>query len=79
MRNVFSEIRFLVPICEKLTGHKHRRFIGCTKKFIDSGYKYPNRNDFYYKCKICGCVFFTHKISKEDIEKIKQWEKEKEC
>lgn len=76
MKNVFGYNQWLEPICKKVTGHKHCKLVGCTRKFIDSGYKYPNRNDFYYKCKICGYVFFNHKVSKEDIEKIKEWEKE---
>jgi len=63
---------WLIPICEKLTHHKHCRFVGCDEDFIKGGYKYQNRHDFFYKCKICGDVFFTHKIRQDDLEKLKE-------
>ena len=73
-KSIFNYNEFLEPICKLLTNHKHCKYIGCTQDFIDRGYKYPNRSDFYYKCKICGYVFFNHKISKEDLEKLKRGE-----
>ena len=71
-KNIFNYNRFLKPICGILTHHKHCTFIGCDNSFITNGYKYPNRYDFYYKCNICGYIFFTHNISKEDLEKLKE-------
>ena len=71
MKDIFNYNRVLKPICEKLTDHKHRRLIGWK-----NGYKYANRHDFYYKCKICGYVFFNHKPTKKDLEFIKKWDKE---
>ena len=76
MKDIFNYNRLLKPICEKLTHHKHRKLISWTDDFVKRGFKYPNRSDFYYKCKICGWTFFNHKVSKEDLEYIKKWEKE---
>lgn len=69
--NEFRYNRLLKPICEKLTKHKYRKLIFWDKTFSDNGCKYPNRYNFYYKCKICGYTFFNHKISKENLEKNK--------
>ena len=76
MKDIFNYNRVLKPICEKLTDHKHRRLIGWDESFSKNGYKYANRHDFYYKCKICGYVFFNHKPTKKDLEFIKKWDKE---
>lgn len=62
---------WLKPICEKLTNHKHNKLVMWDSDFEERDYKYPNRSAFYYKCNICGYVFFNHHISKEDLEKIK--------
>lgn len=75
-KNIFDYNRLLKPICELLTNHKHCKLISWTDDFYRRNYKYPNRSDFYYKCKICGYVFFNHNVSKENLEKIKQWHKE---
>ena len=72
-KDTFKTRWWIKPICERITKHRHRELISCTEDFVKRGYKYPNRSDFYYKCKICGYVFFNHKVSKEDIEKIKKW------
>ena len=72
--NIWGYNKLLKPICEAFTHHKHRKFIGCTEDYINNGYKYPNRSDFYYKCKTCGWVFFNHHPRPEDIEEIKKWE-----
>jgi len=77
-KDIFDYNTFLEPICKVLTNHRYNKLVGWTDKFSKNGYKYPNRNDFYYKCKICGYVFFNHKVSKEDIEFIKKWDKEHE-
>ena len=69
---IFKTKWWLVPICEKITNHKHRKLIGWDESFVERGCKYPNRSDFYYKCKICGLVFFNHNVSKEDLERIKK-------
>ena len=78
MKDIFNYNRLLKPICERLTHHKHRELISWTDDFVKRGFKYPNRSDFYYKCKICGWTFFNHKVSKEDLEYIKNWHKKKE-
>ena len=75
MKGIFNYNSFLKPICEKLTNHKYARILGCDKSFVDGGFKYPNRHDFYYKCKICGYVYFHHKPTKEDIEWLREQEK----
>lgn len=77
-KDLFDNISWLVPICEKITNHKHRIFLGCDEGFIKSGYKYQNRHDFYYKCKICGEVFFNHKINEQDLQKLKERENNNE-
>ena len=74
-KSLFEYNRLLKPICEKITGHRHCRLLSCTQSFIDNGYKNPEQNDFYYKCKICGYLFFNHSISDKDIAKIKEWER----
>ena len=74
-KDIFSYNRILKPICEKLTNHKHKKLIAWTEDFEKRNFKYPNRSDFHYKCKICGYVFFNHKVSKEDIEYIKNYYK----
>ena len=78
MKDIFNYNRLLKPICERLTNHKHCRLIAWTDDFAKRDFKYPNRSDFYYKCKICGWTFFNHKVSKEDLEYIKNWHKKKE-
>lgn len=70
--DIFDSIEWLVPICERMTQHRNCVFIGCDEGFIKGGYKYQNRHDFYYKCKLCGLVFFTHKIGDEDLKKLKE-------
>ena len=72
-KDIFKYNRILKPICEKLTYHKYREIVGCTNNFVDRGYKYPNRSDFYYKCKICGYLYFNNHPTKKEIEKIKKW------
>ena len=75
VKDIFSYNSFLKPICELITNHKHRRLISWDASFSDGGYKYANRHDFYYKCKICGYVFFNHSPRKEDLEYIKEYDK----
>jgi hypothetical protein len=70
----FSYNRFLKPICEAFTDHKNCRLIAWDSSFGEGGYKYANRHDFYYKCNICGYVFFNHRVSPEDLEYIKKFE-----
>lgn len=77
-KDIFNYNRLLKPICELITNHKYKRLIGCTEDFEKRNFKYPNRSDFYYKCKICGYVFFNHKISKEDLEYIKKYYKKED-
>lgn len=77
-QNLFRYSAILEPICEKITNHKFCKLIGWTHDFVDRNFKYPNRSDFYYKCKICGYVFFNHQVTKQDLEKIKNWEKQNE-
>lgn len=69
---------WLKPICEKITNHKHKELIMWTDDFRRRGFKYPNRSDFHYKCKICGYVFFNHKVNEKDLEKIKKYYEEEE-
>ena len=75
-KNPWDYNRFLKPICECLTNHKYHKLFAWTEGFSKGGYKYPNRHDFYYKCKICGYVFFNHHVNKKDLEFIKEWDKE---
>lgn len=75
-KNIFSYNRFLKPICGLLTNHRHKKLISWTSSFSTGGYKYMNRNDFYYKCKICGYVFFNHHVSDKDLEYIKRYDNE---
>lgn len=77
-KDIFSHNPILKPICEKLTNHSYRRIISCTNDFVERNFKYPNRSDFYYKCKICGYVYFNHSPRKEEIEFLKNWVKENE-
>lgn len=77
-KNIFRHNRLIKPICEKITNHRYSRLIGWTESFSKSGYKYANRNDFHYKCKICGYVYFNHRVSNKDLEYIKRWDKENE-
>ena len=74
-KELFQTRWWLKPICGLITNHKHRKLIGWGQSFSDGGYKYPNRHDFYYKCKICGYVFFNHKPTKEDLEFIKEFDR----
>ena len=74
-KNIFDYNELLKPICELITHHKHMRLISWDKSFSDSGYKYENRHDFYYKCNVCGYVFFNHHPRKEDLEYIKEYDK----
>lgn len=69
---------WLKPICGKLTNHKYNKFVMWSEDFYKRGFKYPNRSDFHYKCKICGHLFFNHHLSKENLEKIKNYYKENE-
>ena len=66
---------WLKPICELITNHKYKRLIAWDKSFSDNNYKYANRHDFYYKCKICAYEFFNHKVSKKDLEYIKEYDR----
>lgn len=75
-KNPWDYNRFLKPICEVLTNHKHRKLFAWDASFSDGGYKYANRHDFYYKCDICGYVFFNNRVSPEDLEYIKKWDQE---
>lgn len=68
---------FLKPICGLLTNHRHKRLIAWSAPFSENGYRYANRYDFYYKCKICGWVYFNHSLSKEDLQYIKKFDAEK--
>ena len=72
--NVWKYNRFLKPICEAFTDHKHCKLIAWDSSFGEGGYRYANRHDFYYKCKICGWTFFNHHVSPEDLEYIKRFE-----
>ncbi len=74
-KDIFEYKAWLKPICEILTNHRHKRLISWDASFSENGYKYPNRHDFYYKCKVCGLVFFNNKPSKEDLEYIKEYDK----
>ena len=56
-KDIFSYNKFLKPICEKITNHKHKKLIAWDENFSTGNYKYANRHDFYYKCKICGYIF----------------------
>ena len=76
-KDIFDYNALLKPFCGFFTHHKHRRLISWDASFSEGGYKYANRHDFYYKCKCCGYVFFNHYVSKEDLEYIKNYDKEK--
>lgn len=71
MKDVFKYHKCLKPICQLITKHKYRKLIGWGENFEENGYVHPEEHDFYYKCKICGWVFFNHNISDKDLEKIK--------
>lgn len=73
---IFHYNRLISKICDLITHHKNRELVSWDKSFSDSGYKYPNRHDFYYKCRTCGYLFFNNTISKEDLNYIKQYDKE---
>ena len=84
-KDIWKYNSFLKPICEALTDHKHKELIAWDSSFGEGGYRYANRHDFYYKCKICGYVFFNHKVSAKDLafimkfeaeERLKKYEKE---
>lgn len=72
-QDVFNTISWLVPICEKITHHRFKKFVGCDNSYIRGNYKYANRHDFYYKCRICGEVYFNHKINEKDLAELKKW------
>lgn len=74
-KDIFNYNRLLKPICDKLTGHSHRRLIGWDDSFSKCGYKHHERHDFYYKCKICGYTYFNNRPKKEDLEYIKEYDK----
>ena len=74
-KDLFHYSSFFKPICEHFTNHKYNKLILWQKSFGDFGYKNPNKHDFYYKCIICGYVFFHNHPSKEDIEYIKMKDK----
>lgn len=74
-KDIFDYNALLKPFCKFFTNHKHRRLISWDSSFSEGGYKYANRHDFYYKCKICGYVFFNHHVSKEDLEYIKNYDR----
>jgi len=72
-KDIFNYNRFLKPLCDKLTNHKHRKLIGWSENF-----KVGDRlrdYDFYYKCKICGYVFFNHSPNEKELEFIKEYDK----
>lgn len=75
-KNIFGYNHLLKPICEKLTNHRYRKLTGWEQSFSNGDYKYANRHDFYYKCRICGYFFFNHKPTKKELEYIKKWDKE---
>ena len=75
-KNPWDYNRFLKPICEVFTNHRHKKLFTWDESFSTGGYKYANRHDFYYKCNICGYVFFNNHISPEDLEYIKKWDQE---
>lgn len=72
-KNIFNYNRLLKPICEHFLHHRFSRLIGWSGDFNERGFKYPNHSDFYYKCKVCGYVYFNNHPSKEDIKFIKNW------
>jgi hypothetical protein len=74
-KDIFRYNRLLKPICEKITDHKHRKLVGWDASFSNGGYKYANRHDFYFKCKVCGYVYFNNTPRKEELEYIKEWDK----
>ena len=76
-KDIFDYNRVLKPICRLITNHRHRKIISCTEDFIRRGYRAPHRSDFYYKCKVCGWVFFNNCPTEEEIKQIKEWEKER--
>ena len=77
-KDIFSYNRFISSVCKKLTKHKHRKLILWDESFSRNNYRHPNKHDFYYKCKICGYVFFNNKPSVEELEYIKEFDKNKE-
>ena len=76
-RDPFEYNRFLEPICRIITHHRPHRLIAWDESFRKGGCKYPNRHDLYYKCKICGYVFFNHHVSEKDLQYIKEFEEER--
>ena len=43
---IFKYNKLLKPICEKLTGHKHKELVGWDESFgTKDNYKYANRHD----------------------------------
>ena len=76
IKNPWGYNVFLKPICELITNHRHCRLMAWDESFGKGGYKYANRHDFYYKCKICGYVFFNHKVREKDLQYIKKFEAE---
>lgn len=74
-KNPWDYNSFLKPICGAFTDHRHHKLLAWDASFSDGGYKYANRHDFYYKCKLCGYVFFNNHVSDEDLEYIKEWNK----
>lgn len=48
-KDIFRYNRFLKPICEKITNHRHRRLISWQESFSKNGYKYANRHDIIHE------------------------------
>lgn len=74
-RDIFSYNRVIKPICGLLTNHRYRKLIGWDDSFSKDGYKNVHNHDFYYKCKICGWTYFNHTPRLEELEFIKERDK----
>lgn len=72
--NIFKYNKVLKPICGLFTKHNRRRILGWSDN-ID--YNNLSKSDYYYKCKVCGYVYFNNNPSKEDIEFIRSYEDDK--
>lgn len=70
-KDIFSYNKCLAGICVMLSNHKHRKLIGWDESFETNNFKRPDQYDFYYKCKICGYVFFNHKPTLQELNFIK--------
>ena len=71
-KNIFEYNRVLKPICGVLTKHNCRKVIGWNENFLNKYYETIDEADVYYKCKICGYVYFNHTPTKKELEFIKK-------